>query len=106
MNLETKHDLYGDIGNNLKTELELLTVKIKECRETGNYGTYKNLIQAYKDILHLYIEIINSDNNNFNHLLIQEIPNIVTTEEFDEMDDNLKRILKAININIISIPQI
>ncbi len=40
-----------DIMDNLKEELKCLTKKIKQERESENFGTYKNLILAYKEIL-------------------------------------------------------
>ncbi len=39
--------------SNLKKEAEILDVKIANMNERGDYGTYKNLIQAYKEILTL-----------------------------------------------------
>jgi hypothetical protein len=42
---------------NLKNEIELLTSKIKITRENHDFGTYKNLILAYKEVLGLYKEM-------------------------------------------------
>lgn len=39
------------ITNTLEEEVIVLYEKIREARENENYGTYKNLIQAYKEIL-------------------------------------------------------
>lgn len=39
--------------NNLKEEAKLLDAKIAKARNENNYGTYKNLINAYSEILKL-----------------------------------------------------
>lgn len=55
-NKKEKH-LKFDIMDNLKEELICLTKKIKEEREKENFGTYKNLIVAYKEILTIYKDL-------------------------------------------------
>lgn len=59
MNLENKVKFYGEIIDNLKKELDILALKIKKARENNNFGTYKNLILAYKEILELYKDLAN-----------------------------------------------
>lgn len=39
--------------DNLQTESEQLNVKMKKAREDENWGTYKNIVQAYEKILDL-----------------------------------------------------
>ena len=58
MTLEQTNIFFGDILKNLKIELELLNVKIKESRESENFGIYKNLIQTYKEILNIYTQVL------------------------------------------------
>ena len=37
----------------LKNEIEALTPKLQQTRENREYGTYKNLINAYREVLNL-----------------------------------------------------
>ncbi|MBN3359360.1 peptidoglycan endopeptidase [Clostridium botulinum] len=53
--------------NNLEKELYLLNDKIVQAREDENWGTYKNLILSYKEILNLI--------NNFNVKTNEELEN-------------------------------
>lgn len=39
--------------NALKNEIEALTPKLQQTRENRDYGTYKNLINAYREVLNL-----------------------------------------------------
>lgn len=43
--------------DNLKNEIESLTFKIQKVRENHDFGTYKNLILAYKEVLNLIIDM-------------------------------------------------
>lgn len=49
--------------DNLKNEIELLTFKIQKVRENHDFGTYKNLILAYKEVLNLIIDMEKHDVN-------------------------------------------
>lgn len=68
MNLAETDKYYGEILKNLKEELICLTEKIKEIRNDGNWGTYKNLISAYKEILNLYDRYIYSQKEEFKEI--------------------------------------
>lgn len=52
------NNMMKDIVDNLKNEIEQLTLKVQEARRDGNWGTYRNLIIAYKEIIKLYKEIV------------------------------------------------
>jgi len=45
-----------NIIDNLQNELKFLNEKLIKTRESGDFGTYKNLIQAYKEILLIYYD--------------------------------------------------
>lgn len=42
---------------NLKNEIKSLNGKIKNARENGDFGTYRNLIVAYKEVLKIIQDI-------------------------------------------------
>jgi uncharacterized protein YaaR (DUF327 family) len=64
----------NDIIQNLQNELSALNPKLIRTRENNDFGTYKNLILAYKEVLELYkemteknkygIKLYNDDNIN------------------------------------------
>lgn len=67
------HDaMLSDVVNNLKGEIEELTFKVKKARENENWGTYKNLILAYKEIIKLYkgiiLDVYESDVDEVQHI--------------------------------------
>ena len=43
----------NDLTETLKIEQKLLLKKIQECRENGEFNTYKNLINALKEVTYL-----------------------------------------------------
>ena len=53
-----------DIALNLENEIRLLAEKIKQARESENWGTYKNLILSYKEVIMMYKELNSIDNNS------------------------------------------
>lgn len=57
VDLECYDFMMGDVIGNLKNEIAELTSKVKQARDSGNWGTYKNLILAYKEIINLYKDI-------------------------------------------------
>lgn len=68
INIEVLEKMMGDVLKNLKEEISELTVKVQQSRESENWGTYKNLILAYKEIVKLYQDIVEDvykyDTNN------------------------------------------
>jgi hypothetical protein len=55
-----------EVYENLKKEIENLNPKLAKVREDGNFITYKNLVNAYSDVLRLIEhceEMIKQDNN-------------------------------------------
>lgn len=50
-------ELMGDVSNNLKNEIAELSKKVSQARESENWGTYKNLVLAYKEIVKMYNDI-------------------------------------------------
>jgi hypothetical protein len=50
--------MMDDILGNLKNEIEQLTSKVQKAREDENWGTYRNLIISYKEVIKLYKEIV------------------------------------------------
>lgn len=63
-NKEETKTFEQQIVENLKKEIESLNEKIVKIRENHDFGTYKNLIIAYKDILNLYDKYNCLFNNN------------------------------------------
>lgn len=57
-NKEDTRTFEQQIVDNLKKEIEFLNAKITKVRENHDFGTYKNLILAYKEVLGLYKEMI------------------------------------------------
>lgn len=58
LNVEGYLKLMEGISGNLKNEIEELSKKVEQARESENWGTYKNLILAYKEIVKMYNDII------------------------------------------------
>ena len=57
-NFEVPEEIFQEnIVKNLKKEIESLNVKIAKSRESGDFGTYRNLIIAFKEVLNLYKEM-------------------------------------------------
>ena len=50
---ESEMSFQEKVLNTLKNEIEALTPKIQQTRENRDYGTYKNLINAYREVLNL-----------------------------------------------------
>jgi len=48
-----KTEFRSKVTQTLLREIELLTPKLEKYRESEDYGTYKNLINAYREILNL-----------------------------------------------------
>lgn len=69
-------DMYApmvqDVVDNLKNEIVELSTKVSKARELGNWGTYKNLILAYKEIVRMYndiaIDVCKSETNDTQHV--------------------------------------
>jgi len=66
-----KNQFQDNVINTLKGEIEALTPKLKQTREDRDYGTYKNLINAYREVLnllndHYKIHGINTTNEKVN----------------------------------------
>ena len=89
MNMGQKVELYGGIIDNLKVELSSLTLKIIKTRENHDFGTYKNLILAYKEVLNLYRDLVEDKKDGI------EIVNINNTFKIDE-DGNIDMITDKI----------
>lgn len=56
--MENKKDLSftEEVVKNLKLEVEELSKSLKKCREQENFSMYKNLINAYRDVVRLIQE--------------------------------------------------
>jgi hypothetical protein len=82
------------IVDNLKSELESLTIKIQKTRENHDFGTYKNLILAYKEVLGLYKESVDIKQDVLNyHIHIDKV--ISNTEDLGrQIGESLKNISK------------
>ncbi len=91
MNIETKGTLYGEIIKNLKNELSSLTEKIKKTRENNDFGTYKNLILAYKEVLGLYRELV--EGNEMGTININPTFNITKDIDVSEITDALYKVM-------------
>jgi hypothetical protein len=80
------------IIDNLKNELVSLTTKIQKTRENHDFGTYKNLILAYKEVLGLYKECVNNKQDILNyHVHIDKV--ISSTEDIGrQIGESLKSI--------------
>jgi len=50
---ESEISFQEKVLSTLKNEIEALTPKLQHTRENGDYGSYKNLINAYKEVLNL-----------------------------------------------------
>jgi hypothetical protein len=90
-NKENVKTFNENVTDNLKNELESLTTLVKRARENGDFGTYKNLILAYKEVLGLYKELTNEDFNipityNFH------IENVKTIDVDDFMEKLRRRV--------------
>ena len=48
----------NDLTETLKQEQTLLLKKIKECREKGEFNTYKNLINALREVTYLVNQVL------------------------------------------------
>ncbi len=87
-------EFYEVIKDNLKNEIEELNKKINIHREKGDFGTYKNLILAYKEVLGLYKEMIEGSKEGMT------ICNMSNTFEIDK-DGNIEiianKVLNQIN---------
>ena len=57
LHLDMYSTLMKEVSGNLKSEIEELSKKVKQAREFENWGTYKNLILAYKEIVKMYNDI-------------------------------------------------
>ena len=51
-------EMMGEVIANLKNEIKELTFKVQKAREECNWGTYRNLVIAYKEVIQLYKEIV------------------------------------------------
>jgi ribosome-binding ATPase YchF (GTP1/OBG family) len=93
MNLEKKEKFYGEIINNLKEELNCLTTKIKTVRENHDFGTYKNLILAYKEVLGLYKEMIEEKKDG---MIICNFDNTFKIDKEGNVEMIAEQIMKSI----------
>lgn len=50
---ESEMSFQEKVLSTLKNEIESLTPKLQKTRENGDYGSYKNLINAYREVLNL-----------------------------------------------------
>lgn len=50
---EDEKPFYKKVIQTLQNEIEALTPKLQQTRENRDYGTYKNLINAYREVLNL-----------------------------------------------------
>lgn len=50
-----------DIIKNLRNEIDSLTKTLQKTRENGDFGTYKNITQAYEKVLYLYMKFFDDN---------------------------------------------
>ena len=91
MNIEQKEIRHGEIVENLRNELNSLTAKIKKTRENNDFGTYKNLILAYKEVLSLYRELV--EGNEMGTININPTFNITKDIDASEITDALYKVM-------------
>jgi len=86
-----KNEFKDKVINTLKGEIDALTPKLKQTREDRDYGTYKNLINAYKEVLNL----LNDYNRRYE---IKPVSNI--KEKIAYVDISILQDTQRIKINI------
>lgn len=91
MNFEQHKNVFGEVIKNLKSELDSLTILIKQARECHNFTHYKNMILAYKEILKLYKEMVQDETVNFPITYNFHIENIKADDKV-QVEEFFKRI--------------
>jgi hypothetical protein len=83
-----------DIVNVLKNELKCLNSKITKSRENEEFGIYKNLILAYKEVLTLYKEMTEIKNKN---MTICNFDNTFKVDKDFNIETFVSKIMSGLN---------
>ncbi len=89
LDIELYFEMMGEVMENLKNEIKELTFKVQKAREEGNWGTYKNLIIAYKEVVQLYKEIVDKISEDDNISGTQYLKNNMTIS----LDENTTELI-------------
>jgi hypothetical protein len=93
-NKNSEINFEDDIVNVLKNELKCLNSKITKSRENEEFGIYKNLILAYKEVLTLYKEMTEIKNKN---MTICNFDNTFKVDKDFNIETFVSKIMSGLN---------